>query len=430
MPNQKVISIEKAWEILFENNNIIENIKRDNIYRISAAAINTIKEARLMAKFDQSSQLPKIFKDNNLSILPVTRGEYIISTFKTHETVDYGNIIPQKIEMPNLETLDYTNLYSEAAALLFAFNSGIIADVMCDSEIFYTVNGRMSSGIFTYNIYNPNYVNNKQYINVFNSQIEIDGGYESLNKFCICEAKNVAVEEILIRQLYYPYRLWENKITKPIIPVLLIHSNDIFHTFIYKFTDRDDYNSIKLVEHKAYTYEDEEITLNEIHDLWSSIKILPEPDVTFPQADSFMRIIDLLSILYEKRLTRDEVTLKYEFDTRQTTYYISACEYLGLIERDINSNGERVYQLNSEARKIMSYKHKHKYMELIKNILQRKVFNETFYIALQCADVPDKDIICKIMSQAGLNINTTTIERRSSTVRGWINWILEQGITD
>lgn len=51
--------------------------------------------------------------------------------------------------VPNLQTIDYTNLYSESSALLFAYNSGIIADIL-GGEAVFTVNGRMSSGSFSY----------------------------------------------------------------------------------------------------------------------------------------------------------------------------------------------------------------------------------------------------------------------------------------
>lgn len=63
-------TIEQSWEILFDKHNIVKKVREDGIFKISSAEINTIKEARLMAKFDKSSKLPKVFRDNNLSILP------------------------------------------------------------------------------------------------------------------------------------------------------------------------------------------------------------------------------------------------------------------------------------------------------------------------------------------------------------------------
>jgi hypothetical protein len=51
-------------------------------------------------------------------------------------------------------------------------------------------------------------------VNVGNSQIEIDGGYEGDSSLNLIEAKNYISDDFLVRQLYYPYKLWNNKITK------------------------------------------------------------------------------------------------------------------------------------------------------------------------------------------------------------------------
>jgi hypothetical protein len=424
------MNIEQAWESLFDTLNIVDKVNTDGVYRISSKTINNVKEARLMAKFDQSSQLPQIFQKNKLSILPVTRGEYIIGRFSTHKRVIYPASKPTPVEVPDLQTLDYTNLYSEASTLLFAYNSGIIKDIMGNSNVAFTVNGRMSSGSFEYyigNSLNPRYTSR---VLVQNAQVEIDAGYETADTFCIFEAKNIAAEELLIRQLYYPYRLWAAKINKPIIPVFFVFSNDIFHAFIYEFEDLQNYNSINLLAHKSYTFADEDITLNEAIGLWRTISHLIEPRVTFPQADSFERVVDLMSVLAEGGLTRDEVTLKYEFDARQTNYYISACEYLGFIERDKNAEGERIYQLSSEAHNIMSLRHKPKSLALMRKVLTCPVFHKVFGLTIQIGELPNKRTICEIMSNSDLSINHTTIERRASTVRGWLDWILRMVVSD
>lgn len=424
------INVEQAWELLFNRHDIVSEVQSEGCFRISSAEINTVKEARLMAKFDQSFQLPEVFLRNKLSILPVTRGEYIIGPFSTHREVTYSDVRPEPVEVPNLQTLDYTNLYSEASALLFAYNSGIIQDIMGSSKVNFTVNGRMSSGNFEYNIDNVLIPLQPQVISVQNAQVEIDAGYESSEAFCICEAKNIAVEEVLIRQLYYPYRLWRSKISKPIIPMLLVFSNDIFHTFIYQFEDEKYYNSLKLLKHKAYTFADEIITLDDVIALWKSIVPQPEPNITFPQADSFGRVVDLLSVLFESSLTRDEVTFKYEFDARQTNYYISACEYLGLIHRKTNEEGEREYQLSSEAQHIMNLRYKQKYLAIIKKVLERPVFYQSFELALKTYESPNKKDICQIMEQCKFGLSQITLERRAATVRSWLDWILRMAIVE
>jgi len=424
--------IDKAWEQLFDKYDILTRVDAEGSFRISSTQINEFHEARLMAKFDQSAQLPEIFRTNKLSILPVTRGDYLVGPFKTHEKINYRVVKPMKVEIPHLETLDSKNLYSEASALFFAYNSGIIKDVMGSSEVNFTVNGRMQSRNFSYSIESSLHLGNSISVEVKNSQVEIDAGFESPDAFAICEAKNQASEELLIRQLYYPYRLWREKISKPVIPIFLAFSNDIFHIFIYEFTDKQNYNSIVLKDYREYAFADEEISLQDIIELWRSIKIIKEPDVTFPQADSFPRVLDLLSILHEEEMTRSEVTLKYEFDPRQTNYYVSACEYLGLVERFSTYENERGYRLTAEARKIMSLSYKSKHLALIKKILERSVFNRAFAIFVKSNEMPDTNAVCQIMSTTSFSkpINNTTIDRRSSSVIGWLRWMIDISVAE
>ncbi|GHT46835.1 hypothetical protein FACS189454_08580 [Planctomycetales bacterium] len=424
--------IDENWEHLFQQYRIVERVKAAGVFHISSAQINEVHEARLMAKFDQSIQLPQIFQDHKLSILPVAKGEYVIGTFKTHHIIPYPDKIvkPVYVATPPLETLDYTNLYSEASALFFAYNSGIIENILGSNQVAFTVNGRMSSGRFSFTIENTVDVEKRMSIGVNNAQIEIDAGYESPDAFCICEAKNQTVTEMLIRQLYYPYRLWSEKISKPVIPVFFVFSNDIFHVFTYSFQDKQDYNSIELKNYNTYTFSDDEISLQEVVGLWKRTPIVTEPLITFPQADSFARVLDLLSVLYESPLTRNEVTLKYEFDSRQTNYYISACEYLGFVEKGNTQDGEREYRLSADAHRILSLAYKEKYLALIQRILEKPVFHQSFEIYLQSCQQPDKQVICRIMSGANLKINETTIGRRASTVSGWLDWVLRQTTAD
>ena len=419
--------IDVAWEKLFDKYNILARVNSNGTFRISSTLINEFHEARLMAKFDQSSQLPAIFHKNQLSILPVTRGDYLIGPFETHLKVCYSSTIkPQPVEAPALESLDPQNLYSEASAVLFAYNSGIIRDIMGSDEVKFTVNGRMRSDFFSFSVNNNSKPQVPIDIDVQNSQIEIDAGFESPDAFIVCEVKNQAPEELLIRQLYYPYRLWKGKIAKPVIPVFLAFSNDVFHVFKYSFEDEKNYNSINLEKYQTYTFADEDISSQDIMRLWQTTQMSLSPGVPLPQADSFPRIFDLLSVLHEEDLTRSEVTLKYEFVARQTNYYISACEYLGLIERFKGDGGERAYRLTQEAREIMVSSYKKKHLMIIKKIFERPVFHKAFEFFAKNNRLPSTQDIEHIMKSIPYSrkINDTTIERRSSTVLGWLKWIV------
>lgn len=62
-----------AWETLFTRHNILDEIAKTGMFRITADQNKAEREPRLMTKFDHKVNLPSIFKDNDLAILPVTR---------------------------------------------------------------------------------------------------------------------------------------------------------------------------------------------------------------------------------------------------------------------------------------------------------------------------------------------------------------------
>ncbi|MEG4815300.1 type II restriction enzyme, partial [Microcoleus sp. K5-D4] len=266
---------DKAWEILFERHKILEEVEKNGYFEIASGQINQERESRLMAKFDHSVNLPDIFRDNHLSILPISRSKYVIGKFDTHFEVKYDSeieVIP--FEFPSgIESIDYTNLYSESSALHCAFNIGIIDDLFGEKTA-YTVSGRMSTESFDFNIINS-FANKPYSIKVKNSQCEIDAGFESNNYFVLIEVKNYAIDDFLIRQLYYPYRLWSKKMAKKVIPVLMTYSNDIFSFFIYEFRNDENYNSLKLRQQKNYTIAPEEIQRSDV-DLVSCYAAKPD----------------------------------------------------------------------------------------------------------------------------------------------------------
>jgi hypothetical protein len=68
-------------------------------------------------------------------------------------------------------------------------------------------------------------------------------------------------EDFLIHQLYYPYRTWREKITKPIKTIFFVYSNGIYRLYEYEFENPQNYNSLKLVKQKNYSVEDTTINL-------------------------------------------------------------------------------------------------------------------------------------------------------------------------
>jgi hypothetical protein len=57
---------DEAWEKLFSKYDILNQIDVAGQFVISATQIKEFREPRLMAKFDHTINLPKLFADNHL----------------------------------------------------------------------------------------------------------------------------------------------------------------------------------------------------------------------------------------------------------------------------------------------------------------------------------------------------------------------------
>ena len=319
----------------------------------------------------------------------------------------------------DIESLTPKSINSEAAEIICAFSSGMI-DLIAQEKTTATVSGKMSSSKFDFQIRNAG-TNSVQKISVDNSQCEIDGAYEGRESLLILEAKNAISEDFIIRQLYYPYRLWVDRISKKVVPIFLCYSNDVFHFFIYKFEDKSDYNSIRLVEQRNFSFAPERIDLGEIEDLVRNAVLVDEPDEPFPQADKFERVVDLLSLLKIENLRGTFITSNYDFDPRQTNYYTSAGKYLGLIAGNYEE-----YCITRLGMSIMKLSHKAKYLFLAKTILSHKAFNRVCAEYLNLGVRPLGDVVISLMRSSGLrNVESdSTFRRRSQTVVSWVEWIL------
>ena len=81
-------TVSELWEEIFIDLDIITNINNCGYFKITADDIRKYKEPRLMTKFDFSKQLPKVFKENQLGILPIKNGEYIIGKYNLFQNTD------------------------------------------------------------------------------------------------------------------------------------------------------------------------------------------------------------------------------------------------------------------------------------------------------------------------------------------------------
>ena len=400
---------DTAWEKLFDKYQILDRVDRDGQFQISASQIKEFREPRLMTKFDHRVNLPAIFRKHNLAILPVTRGDYVISSFSAYQDFEAPEAEVQRISVPaHLQSLMPKFLVSEAIALNCANACGILSDFLEDEALVPTVSGRMSSGGFAFRI---DTALGPKTVSVDHAQIEIDAAYEGLRCLSLFEAKRDLSDDFLIRQLYYPFRVWSGRVTKPVKTVFLIFSNGVFYLYQYQFEEPGYYNSLRLVKQKNYVIATQ-ITRSDIERLLRTVPQVPEPEVSFPQANSMSRIVNLMELLYERPMTRQEITSEYAFDERQTNYYTDAGRYLELIDKGRDETGGILFRLSPQGRRMMGLEYRERQLAIAAQILK--------------GEMPDTQQVVRIMKQSHLyHVEAeSTYVRRSSTVTGWINWIL------
>lgn len=417
---------DKAWQLLFETHDIVDDCHKNGFYEISADDIKKVREPRLMTKFDHYNNLPTQFKDENLVILPNRRGNYVIGNFDVYKELKYDETIkPEIVSFPHtIDTIKPQIVTSESVALNIAHISGMLSKLANNENLDLTVTGRMGSGTFSYDVLNKT-TNTNYNFRVENSQIEIDGSYESKNHFLIVESKMHTAEDFMARQLYYPFRTLRSRTNKKIRPIFFTLSNDVYSFFIYDVVDVNNYNSLQLVKQVNFMFNHKSIIKDDLSNLYKNTNEVPEPLVPFPQADSFERVIDLLNLLVEKDLMFEEITLNYAFTSRQTGYYTNAGIYLGLIEKFTDKDNEIGYRITKKGLDIMQKEIKEKYLSLATEIISHKPFYLAFKHYIKNNQVPNKKETVDYMKKCNIyNVGSdVTRERRSSTIRGWIKWI-------
>lgn len=425
MDNRPKTQNDVAWEVLFSKYDILSQIDMHGQFIISASQIKEYREPRLMAKFDHAINLPHIFADNDLAILPISRGDYVISNFEAYQQFETLDETITKATLPaHIQSIDPNNVPSETIAINCALASGMLADFLGEDTLYTTVSGRMGSGQFDFGIHNSK-SGAISPVQVNNSQIEIDAALEGIETLALLEAKRDLSVDFLVRQLYYPFRVWQSRVSKKVKPIFLVNSNGIYSLYEYEFQNPNIYNSLVLVKHKNYSIEDTDIEMSDLMDVVAQISaFVSEQSISFPQADSFQRVINICELLESQELSRDNVTEEYAFDIRQTNYYMDAARYLGLVSK--RRDGRKpIYSLSDLGSRIMKLNYKHRQLALCKCILEHKVFYEVFSLC-QSGSVPDRNAIVQIMKQSDLYKveSDGTYIRRASTISGWINWML------
>ncbi len=245
---------EIVWNAIFEKYNILKHDFNTKPYLISTEQINyetahfrksNNKNNSFLYKQYCREDRPNIFKKNNLFLLPVGKKQYallkgegyfdipaITNPSLTHESI-LNFPLETYLNKDNMQHLD------------FAYASSLIRTFMDDDTLVLTIRGRKYTPEFTFKV-------GEQQLTVKGVQTEIDAGYEGKNQLVLIEAKNSHTNNVIIRQLFYPFRQWSHYLNKKVVTLFFEKRDDFYYIWLFEFTDKNNYNSIKLIKSKKF----------------------------------------------------------------------------------------------------------------------------------------------------------------------------------
>jgi len=418
-----------SWLALNEKYRLLDQIKEHGIARLTADQIREVHEPRLLTKIEEEARLPEFLKVNKLSILPLSKYEFAIGNFLAFETLPESKS-KNTISLPKSDLISlHLRPNSESSAILTAMHAGIFEKFLNESPVQLGILGKQSSGRFTFKIGGYPHP-----LTVDGSQIEVDAGFETPKSIALIEAKATEVKSFLIRQLYYPYRTWTNKLDgkKIVRPIFLTVSNDKFSLVEYRFRDVDNYSSIEYVRSETYVLEDGRMSETLIQSYLRD-ELIPIPkEINYPQADKIDRIVSLLIFIHgsDFQITKSDVAAQQVFVGRQADYYLDAARYLGFLETiedsdrfDLTSAGEDLVDSTiAERNKLLTHR-------LLQDPIVRQVYLE--YRAFDLSPKKLREMAASAIQQKiesreiAVELGTSTIDRRAQTITAWVRWIIE-----
>jgi hypothetical protein len=422
-----MVSGSQVWDEIFIRHNLKERVAADGVFFFTSKELNQISnplggpDARNLVKYDHRSQLPNSLRRNNLSILPIARGEFAIGNFDIYAPLGEDSSPPLvRYSIPShLETLK--KLRSETDSLIVAHHSGAISDLVGEQAAF--VGGGKDSGPgFEMSVSSKGAHEQETLYVKKGVTIEIDGLFESKSCVLAVEAKMKTAIDFNIRQLYYPFRALSERHKKSIRTIYLSFTNGIFDAREFVFLEPESISSYQEIKRSRFALSDDEISRSEIEEL--AVRKAPIEighGFPVPQADSLERVIDLAQRLTEAPMTKAEISNTYGFHSRQSDYYANAAGFLGLARR----NGPSSWETTELAQTIFSLGFKERNLALMQVILAQATVRLGYKHFLETNQVPDKNQSLAIISESEdlTKISGSTIPRRVSTLRGWVRWL-------
>jgi len=414
-----------AWNLFAERSDFLRYLERDGYFVVRADNLKKFgeREPRLMAKLDTINSRPRIFNDHQLNILPLDRGSYVI--FKDPENKSYFSLPSQrkksdpieftcKEDLSYLETLNRGLCSTESEVIDLAHVSMLLSHICETGPLRLTRRGRFGSGRVALALPGDSRIHQ-----IEKAQIEVDAVFENADLVVLIEAKNGFPSDFQIRQLYYPLSWIRTKTKKSVRSFLIGYSNGEFQFSEFKLEKT--FGDLKLISQKYFVISEPAKTHVRLSAMLSSTSENQDDyNVPFPQANDLNKVIDTVYAIREGLETDDLLCAKFGFVSRQAGYYKNAGRYLGLIDDDWRITRVGV-QLVGETRRDARNE------LIVRQLLSRPIFRAAICklrdLQYDLDKFSTKDLVELVAQRPDIGASTPT--RRSSTVRAWMKWLMQ-----
>lgn len=384
------------------------------VNRLASADFKALgMEPRLMTKFDSRASRPEVLASNGLFLLPETNGSYLVLRAEGYCDLAW----PHSSQVEEVEAhfpLAFDSLRgarSEMSHLDRLFLAGVIQQVIGTRDVWATIRGRRFAPPFDFRVGDLGRfcANGIQY--------EVDQGYESEHEIVLFEAKNTTPADFLVRQLFFPFKVF-SALSQKRIRLFFFNFNattGVYSFFEYRFEDPAQYTSIQALAclHLRVRFGETEAP-STLGDWLHRTTQRSEATWEIPQADDFSKVMEFALRVESGCTDTGLIAGAFDFSARQSSYYRRASEQIGLIDG---------YALTDAGRDFVALPAQKREERMIRALLELPVAREAVRTALARPDrrICLSDIEASIARNSVLN--GSTIGRRAQTVRSWLRWL-------
>ena len=377
----------------------------------------TGREPRLLLSMDTRDKCPHPLADHGVFPLSISTKEFML--LRGDGWYDFPIVKTRKSYEARLpiELAASTIARGENAHIMRLETSGYLQEFLGSTTLRPAFSGKRMTPEFQVAV-------NGASITVKGAQYEVDQAYATIDDVILVECKKAHYSSCAIRQVYFPYRATrlDEKNHRSVRPIYVTFDEGTGEYRVRElyFQAPDVWESIRQEKSESVTLKLVEPPKNVI-DLTSTTL----GSNRIPQADSVDRIQEMPELVAKSMVKSSLIASYYGFHQRQSSYYRDAVESLGLLKLDRLTDE---YELTADGRRYLEKSPQGRADELARRMSRLPAVRAVLSRLDDSgeAGMERADIAAALLAHAkttGEQLNSTTANRRASTVRAYLEFI-------